>query len=174
MFILASQYEPRVLVDQVAIFGERSAYLMTALMLLVAAAIIIFPARIIAVGNLLLRKLKRPEVSFHPDKKVALAVFLGYSVAWIGYGLAFWLFVRAVVPDTDLGLIAAVGIFNAAYQIGYLALFAPGGFGPRELILQVMLVPFVGPIAPALAVMARLWAIVLEGIAALAALLVRK
>ena len=174
VFILASQWEPRVLVDQVALFGDYSAYVMTAFMLALAAVIILFPGKIIATGNLLLRKLRRPEVTFDPDKKVALAVFLGYSVAWIGYGVAFWLFVRAVVPDTDLGLVAAVGIFNAAYQIGYLALFAPGGFGPRELVLQVLLVPFVGPIAPALAVLARLWAIALEGIAAVAALLIRK
>ncbi len=51
---------------------------------------------------------------------------------------------------------------------------APGGFGPRELVLGVMLTPFLGPIAPAVAIGARLWAIVIEGLAALLALAVKK
>jgi uncharacterized membrane protein YbhN (UPF0104 family) len=71
-------------------------------------------------------------------------------------------------------LIAAAGIYNAAYQVGYLSFFAPGGFGPRELVMGLMLTPFLGPVGPAVAVVARLWAIVLETTAALLALGVRR
>jgi len=174
VFVLAAQIEPKLLIDQVAVLGDKSAYLMTAAMVAVSLVMVLWPQKVLAVGNAVLRKLKRPQVIFALDKKVALTIFVGYSVSWIMYGTAFWLFTRAVTNGAGCGLVAAVGAFIVAYQIGYLALFAPGGFGPRELILGVMLAPFLGPIAPAVAIGARLWAIVIEGLAALLALAVKK
>ena len=174
VFVLAAQIEPKLLVDQVAVLGDKSAYLMTAAMVAISLVMVLWPQKVLAVGNAILRKLKRPQVIFTLDKKVALTIFVGYSVSWIMYGTAFWLFTRAVTNGAGCGLVAAVGAFIVAYQIGYLALFAPGGFGPRELILGVMLAPFLGPIAPAVAIGARLWAIVIEGLAALLALAVKK
>jgi len=61
-----------------------------------------------------------------------------------------------------------------AYQIGYLALFAPGGLGPREVIVGLLLQPFVGPLAPALALVARIWSVLIDASAALTALGIRK
>lgn len=174
VFVLAAQIEPKLLVDQVAILGDKSAYLITAAMVAVSLAIVLWPQKVFAIANVILRKLKRPQAVFTLDKKVALTIFVGYSVSWIMYGTAFWLFTRAVTNGAGCSLVAAVGAFIVAYQIGYLALFAPGGFGPRELILGVMLAPFLGPIAPAVAIGARLWAIVIEGLAALLALAVKK
>lgn len=174
VFVLAAQIEPKLLVDQVAILGDKSAYLITAAMVAVSLAIVLWPQKVFAIANVILRKLKRPQAVFTLDKKVALTIFVGYSVSWIMYGTAFWLFTRAVTDGAGCSLVAAVGAFIVAYQIGYLALFAPGGFGPRELILGVMLAPFLGPIAPAVAIGARLWAIVIEGLAALLALAVKK
>ncbi|MFH1688445.1 MAG: lysylphosphatidylglycerol synthase transmembrane domain-containing protein [bacterium] len=136
--------------------------------------LISWPRPIIAVANFVLRLVKRPTIAFHLDKKVALQVLVRYFLGWLGYGVAFYLFVRAVVPDASLGLLAAAGIYNASYQIGYLTLFAPGGIGSRELAMQAMLEPFVGPIAPAIAILARLWVIVIEIVAALIALSIRK
>ena len=174
VFVLAAQIEPKLLVDQIAVLGDKSAYLMTAAMVAVSLVMVLWPQKVLAVGNAILRKLKRPQAVFALDKKVALTIFVSYSVSWIMYGTAFWLFVRAVTDGAGCSLVAAIGAFIVAYQIGYLALFAPGGFGPRELILGVMLAPFLGPIAPAVAIGARLWAIVIEGLAALLALAVKK
>lgn len=174
VFVLCAQLEPRVLVDQVAILGSKSAYFMTAGMLAVSAAVVWWPNKILSIGNAILRKLKRPQVDLTLDKKVALKIFLSYCLAWFCFGGAFWLFVRALSSEVGFSLIAAVGVFNAAYQIGYLAIFAPGGIGPRELVMGVMLTPFFGPIAPAVAVAARLWSLIIEAIAALLALRIRK
>ena len=148
--------------------------LLVALCLTPIALLIFWPRPIIVLANFGLRLIRRPEMSFHLDKKVALQVLLRYFLGWLGYGAAFFLLVRAVAPDTSLGLIAAAGIYNASYQIGYLTLFAPGGIGSRELAMQVMLEPFVGPIAPAIAILARLWGITIEIVAALIALSIRK
>lgn len=174
VFVLAAQIEPKVLVDQVAFLGEKSAYLLTAGMLAVSLVIVLWPQKVFALGNAILRRLKRPQAVFTLDKRVALRIFVAYCAAWILYGVAFWLFARAVTDDIGFGLIPAVGVFNAAYQIGYLALFAPGGFGPRELVMGVMLTPFLGPVALAVAILARPWSIALESIAALLALSVKK
>jgi uncharacterized membrane protein YbhN (UPF0104 family) len=67
-----------------------------------------------------------------------------------------------------------MGLFIIAYQIGYLALFAPGGVGPREIMLQVLMAPFFGPtVAAAIAIAARVWVIIAEGISALLALKIK-
>jgi hypothetical protein len=65
-------------------------------------------------------------------------------VGWLCYGVAFWLFVRGLLPDPALSLGAAVGIFTFSYILGTLALFAPGGIGVRELLLVSLLTPPLG------------------------------
>jgi uncharacterized membrane protein YbhN (UPF0104 family) len=172
--VITMLIEPKVLVDQVAVMGHKSAVIIAAVMVALSLVIILWPQKVLAIGNAILRRLKRPQATLTLDKKVALGIFVGYCLAWTLYGVAFWLFIRAVTENTGVSLIAAVGVFNAAYQIGYLALFAPGGFGPRELVMGVMLMPFVGPIAPAVAILARLWSIVVESIAAAIALGIQK
>ncbi len=174
LFAVALQFEPRILVDQVAVLGETSTWLICVLMLAFSVVIVLWPQRLLRIGNALLRRLSRPEVRFELDKKVALRLFVGYAVGWFCYGVAFFLFARAVLPGVGLSLIAAVGVFNAAYQIGYLALFAPGGLGPREVVMGFMLTPFLGPLAMALPLLARLWSVLVEVTAALIALAIRK
>ena len=159
---IAVQIEPLIIVDQIRILGEKFAYLFTALMIIISFSIIIWPNRILSVCNYILKKLSRPELTFVMDKKVAPVVFAGYCVAWIFYGGAFWLLIQSLAPQANLSLISAIGIFAGAYQIGYLALFAPGGFGPREWMMSQMLMPFLPGIAPIIAILSRLWTIVIE------------
>ena len=175
VFVLGSQLEPRVLVDQVALLGSNSAILMTVVMLAACIMIVIWPQKVLALGNKVLKRFGREPVVFQMDKSVALLILVGYCLAWVGYGLAFWLFLRAVMVNPTAGPIASIAIFNAAYQIGYLVLFAPGGFGPRELAMGALLTPFAGAaLAPALAIVARLWAMLVEVTAAAIALSIRK
>ena len=61
-------------------------------------------------------------------------------------------FLMGINPTDAPGPIASIGIFCLAYQVGYLTLFAPGGFGPRELVMGALLTPYFGPIAPAIAI----------------------
>lgn len=174
VFVVALQLEPGLLVDQVAVLGATSTYLLTAVWIALSATLVLWPQRLLKLGNAVLRRFSRPEVQFELDKKVALRLFVGYAVGWFCYGIAFYLFVRSVMPEAGLSLVAAAGIFNAAYQIGYLTLFAPGGLGPREMVMGFMLTPFLGPIALLLPILARLWAILIEVTAALIALAIRK
>lgn len=91
--------------------------------------------------------------------------------SWLAYGTAFWLLAASLLP-VPLPAALAVGAFAAAYLLGLLALFAPGGVGVREAVLLALLAPAVGG-GPAviLTVASRLLLTVTEAGAALTAAL---
>jgi len=174
VWVFAAQFESALLIDKFKIMGAGSAYTLGGFGLLVCLLLVFFPQPFLKIANFLLKRFGRPVAVFGLDKSVALQAFVGYFIGWIVFGLAFWFFLLSVLGDTAPSMIVAVGLYNVAYQIGYLALFAPGGLGPRELIIGVLLEPFVGPIAPALALVARLWSILIDSSAAIAALGIKK
>jgi uncharacterized membrane protein YbhN (UPF0104 family) len=174
VYVLAGQIEQGILIDQLALAGQGIAYILAATLIAVCALVVFYPYPFIRVANYVLQKLGRSATTFVLDKRVALLIFLGYFFGWICYGLAYWLFLVAVLGNQGPNPIAAVGLFNGAYQVGYLMLFAPGGFGPRELVMGMLLTPFVGQIGAALAIAARLWAILIETVAAVIALAIKK
>jgi hypothetical protein len=85
------------------------------------------------------------------------------TVAWVGYGLAFWFLARGLLPETGLTPRMAIAVFTASYLAGFLALFAPGGIGVREGLFILMLQ---GPLgisaATALALASRVWLTIAE------------
>lgn len=70
----------------------------------------------------------------------AIAMLLG----WLAYGLSFWLLVHGLLPDVQMPLATAVGIFILGYILGTLAVLVPGGLGVRELALISLLTPVLG------------------------------
>ncbi len=174
VYVLAAQFESALLTDKFAVMGQGSAYTIGALALAGCAVLVFAPQPILWLLNWILKKTGREAVTFALDKKVALVIFAGYFCGWTVFGLAYWLFLRGVVGSTAPSVITAIGLYNIAYQVGYLMLFAPGGFGPREAVMGELLKPFVGPLGPALAVVARLWSVVIDSLAAVIALCVKK
>lgn len=174
VYFVAAMIDPRISIDRLAVVGPTTAYLVTGVMILLCFAVVIFNGPLVRQANRVLVRFRRPPITLALDKLVALKIFGGYVVAWSVYGLAFWVFLLSVAEDLRPGMAASVGLFNAAYQIGYLTLFAPGGLGPRELVMGVLLAPLVGPISPALAILSRIWTTVIDAVGALVGLLVRK
>lgn len=174
VFAVMAGFRPALLEKITAALGMDVIYVFVAVMIALSLAIMLFPEPIFSLTDRILRRFKWGELPFRMKRRTAIGLYLGYVVAWTCYGFAFWCFLRGVSGSGEVGVVAAIGCFNGAYQIGYLALFAPGGIGPRELILGLLLGPFLGPLAPAVAVLARIWSIVLEGLAALIALGVGK
>jgi hypothetical protein len=85
------------------------------------------------------------------------AAFVANALAWTGYGLALLLLARGLLPDVELSLPQAIGVFTCSYLVGFIALFAPGGLGPRESVFLLMLAPQIGlKPAAALALASRL------------------
>lgn len=89
--------------------------------------------------------------------RMLLGAFIANALAWVGYGLALLLLARGLLPGVNLGLPQAVGVFTCSYLVGFIALFAPGGLGPRESVFLLMLAPDIGlKPAAALALASRL------------------
>lgn len=170
---LAALIYPQLLEAIPGGFAERGLYALTALSLLVSLGLVFLPNSALKIVNRLLHLLKRPPISFSMSIGDSLVIYLGYVACWALYGLAFWLFMRGITPELTVPPLAALGAFALAYQIGYLALFAPGGIGVRELALTAALQPFLGPLAAVVAVAARLWNMIVELLAALIALKIR-
>jgi hypothetical protein len=120
----------------------------------------------------LLARIARADVTLRPLTPQAAAIAgVATLVAWVAYGVAFWLLARGLLPGADLSARAAVGVFAAGYIVGLLAIFAPGGLGVRELVFIAILAPRLGSGgAVGLAVASRLLLTMTEVVAALVAL----
>lgn len=87
-----------------------------------------------------------------------------YVLNWVLYAFSFWLLAAsfrqhlAAVP-----LVPVASAFAAAYALGYMAIFSVAGLGVREGLLVVFLTPWMGAgPAAVFAVVARIWATVVE------------
>ena len=141
--------------------------------LILSLLIVIFPRVLEGALNRMFALAKRPPIHLRLNKSLAAAIYGGYFLAWSLYGFSFWLFVKGITVQAT-PLLPMAGIFIIAYQIGYLFLFAPGGVGPREAVMTMMLAPFFGPGVPAaIAIAARLWLIAAEAISAVVALRIK-
>ena len=106
---------------------------------------------------------------------VMLAAFVANVCAWAAYGLAFVWLARGLTPDAALTWSQASTVFTISYLVGLVALFAPGGVGPRESLFVVLLTGPLGPkLAVALALASRVLLTITELGAATPFLLVRK
>jgi hypothetical protein len=70
--------------------------------------------------------------------------FAANLLAWALYGSALLLLTRGVLPEVTLSLPQAIGVFTCSYLAGFVALFAPGGLGPRESVFLLMLAGDIG------------------------------
>jgi glycosyltransferase 2 family protein len=85
------------------------------------------------------------------------AAFVANLFAWGAYGLALVFLAKGLLPDLHLGLLQAIGVFTCSYLVGFIAVFAPGGLGPRESVFLLMLAGEIGlKPAAALALASRL------------------
>jgi uncharacterized membrane protein YbhN (UPF0104 family) len=95
------------------------------------------------------------------------------TIAWLAYGVAFWIMTRAVLPGGWRDLPGCIAIYTASYLTGLLNP-APAGVGAAEGMM-VLLAPQLGVATTAeaavLAIVVRHWRTVLEiapGLVALA------
>jgi hypothetical protein len=97
-----------------------------------------------------------PPLRAVPPAMLALA-FGANLLAWAAYGFTLLCLARGLLPGVILSIPQAIGVFACSYLVGFLALFAPGGLGPRESVFLLMLAGDIG-LKPAigLAVASRL------------------
>jgi uncharacterized membrane protein YbhN (UPF0104 family) len=142
--------------------AHEAAVRVAALVLLVALLAAPFLMRVLsAVAS---RVLRRPFRLTIPLRAAWLSV-AGCALAWLLYGIAFQLFVRSLLGVAGASWLAYVAAYTLSYLVGYLALFAPGGIGARELTLSYLLVALnltTPAEATVVTVASRVWLTLLE------------
>jgi uncharacterized membrane protein YbhN (UPF0104 family) len=107
------------------------------------------------------RVIEMPRISL----AAAMVAGVGTAVAWIAYGVAFWVLARAILPgDTARSVVGCITLYTFSYLVG---LFnpMPAGIGVTEPVI-VLLAPQLGvattPEAIVLALFVRAWRTVME------------
>ena len=129
-----------------------------------ALALVAMPAlapRLVGVARRVTgRELAIPRVGM----RAIIAAALSTTLAWLAYGVAFWIMTRAVLPGEWRDLPACIALYTLTYLVG---LFnpAPAGIGAVEGGM-ILLAPRLGVATSAeaavLAVVIRVWRTVLE------------
>jgi len=116
-----------------------------------------------------LRKLEKTEPAVVLKKTSLAGIFVSYAFGWFLHGTAFFFFVVAVTSRAE-NFFPIVGAYVAAYLIGYLSFFTPGGLGVREAVLALILsIYFPDSVAILISTLSRLWVVLGETSGALAA-----
>lgn len=74
-----------------------------------------------------------------PGAAAVLGGMLANFIAWVGYGVAFWLLARGLFEAPAFTPTLAITTFAASYVAGLLFLPAPAGLGVRESVVILML-----------------------------------
>jgi glycosyltransferase 2 family protein len=131
---------------------------------LMAAGVLASPSVLPRLG-LLAGKLFKREIVLRPlAHRVLLSAAVLTCVAWLMYGIAFWLFTKGVLGTAPGALRNYVAVFAGSYLIGFLAIFSPAGVGVREGAMGIALqrAGFAAGPAYLLVVASRLWLTALE------------
>lgn len=137
---------------------------LVAVIALMAVAVLASPSALPTLG-LWAGKLFRREIVLRPlAHRVLLGAGVLTCVAWLMYGVAFWLFTKGVLGAAPGALRNYVAVFAGSYLIGFIAIFAPAGVGPREGAMGIALQRAGLAAGPAylLVVASRLWLTALE------------
>lgn len=105
-----------------------------------------------------------------PSVKTLLKIYVFYLFHWLSFSLAFLSFAMAITPVAPEFYLPVMFSNLIAYAIGFIVIFFPSGIGIRESTLYFLLQPYFPPtICLVLAIGSRVWVIVGESIALLAA-----
>ena len=131
---------------------------------LAGVAVLLAPPLLPRLGALAGRRLGREIAIPRLPMSAVAASALATAAAWVGYGLAFRLFVIGVLGTAPGSLPLYTALFAGSYLVGFVALFAPGGVGVREVVMAAGLTRAGFATGPAylVVVASRLWLTVLE------------
>lgn len=117
--------------------------------------------------GLLPRALHRDVLAWSGRWADGLVLLALSVVSWLLYGVAFWLFVAALVDLGAGALLPLAGVNALSFLAGYIVFVTPAGLGARELAMTNLLVPIVPEyVAAVVSILSRLWTIAAELIGA--------
>lgn len=130
----------------------------------VAAAVVLVHPRVLNTSlGLASRVLPEGVLRWEASWGDGVRLLAMYALVWVAQGLAFALFVHAVVDLPGAALPVLVGANALAMVAGMLVFVVPAGLGAREAVLALLLSPWAPMGAAALiAVASRLWTMATE------------
>jgi uncharacterized membrane protein YbhN (UPF0104 family) len=117
------------------------------------------------------RDVTLPSIGVRP----LLIAGVSTTVAWLAYGVAFWVLASAVLPHAPASIVSCIAVYTGSYLLGLLAVAPPAGLGVADGALIILAPQFgVASLAEAsvLAVVVRIWRTVLEALPGIIALAV--
>ena len=139
-------------------------------LILVGGLVFLHPKGFYTVLNTLLRTLKKQTIPEAIKYRDILQIFVFYLVIVLVQGVAFYLFVNALVHVPFQNLVGLTACFAVAGALGTLSFFAPSGLGVREGILALLLSTYIiSPVAVLISLLARIWVTLAEVTCALCA-----
>jgi uncharacterized membrane protein YbhN (UPF0104 family) len=128
------------------------------------AALVLAPVVVPKIG-MLARRLTGREIALPTFRANAVVIAaVSTTIAWLAYGVAFWMMARAVLPDDARPLSGCIALYTLSYLTGLLNP-APAGLGAAEGAM-VVLAPQLGVATQAeaavLSIIVRLWRTLLE------------
>jgi uncharacterized membrane protein YbhN (UPF0104 family) len=140
-------------------FSKEPALLAVGIVLGLAILVIgCYPKALEKTINLGLRIVKRQEIALDIRAKDVIIYISLYSASWLLYGLAFLIFVKSMAPASFNMYPTLTGAFAFSLNVGFLAVFTPGGIGVREGVLVLLLSSlFPLPISTLISLLSRLW-----------------
>lgn len=137
------------------------AVLLTALLVLIAAAPRLLPPITRLLGSFTGWKIPEPVI----PATVVWGATLAGGITWLLYGFAFQLFTEGLLGSASGATMSYIAVYTAAYILGFISPIAPAGLGVREVALAAGMTQFglasEGD-AALVAIAARLWLTILE------------
>ena len=140
-------------------FSQKPGLMLAGVVLCIAILVVLcYPKTLEKIVNWGLRILKKEKISLDISIKDVIIYILSYSLSWLLFGLAFLIFVKAMTKADFNMYFTLTGAFAFSLNIGFLALFTPGGIGVREGILVFLLSSlFPLPVSTLISLLSRLW-----------------
>jgi uncharacterized membrane protein YbhN (UPF0104 family) len=141
-------------------FFSKKPGLMIAFMALSLGVLILlcYPRILEKIINLGLKIVKKEKIALDISGKDVIIYLLSYSVSWLLFGLAFLTFIKSMAHANFNMYPTLTGAYAFSLNIGFLAIFTPGGIGVREGVLVFLLSSlFPLPVSTLISLLSRLW-----------------
>ena len=141
-------------------FFSKRPTLMIALLVLYLGVLIFlcYPKILEKIINLGLKIVKKEKIALDIRGRDVIIYLLAYSISWLLFGLAFLTFVKSMTHAHFNMYPTLTGAYAFSLNIGFLAIFTPGGIGVREGVLVFLLSSlFPLPISTLISLLSRLW-----------------
>ena len=135
------------------VFLADGALVPTVILLGMLLVVFLQPSIASRISTALARRFGESAPDAPPNRGTLWAAATGLVAAWLINGLGLWFVWRGAGGAVEPGPLTMTGVYAAAYVVGYLVLFAPGGLVVREGATAGVPVS----VGAAVAILARLW-----------------